>query len=183
MDTVFFFPPMMPSWDTVFWIPPVSWLCPLPILDCVNAVFFSTQARTNIWPSVQLCCHAGWLGTALCLFSLRAEEPLSPVMSACLQWSVPLQSEPNHCQSRVPASCNVTAGPHAEKTYCFCFDKIHVDRCDLVNRAKGWFQFIDSVLFSNPFSTFLKRLWKGHTVYRRTLTFIIFGGGDFKYSI
>lgn len=172
MDTVVFFLPWCPLGIQCF---EVSWLCPLPILDCVNTVFFSTQARTNIWPSVQLHCHAGWLGIALRLFSLRAEEPLSPVMSACLQWSVPLQSEPNHCQSRVPATCNFTASLHAEKTYCFCWIKF--TWCDLVNTAKGWFQFNDPVLFSNLFSTFLKRLWKGHTVYSRTLTFVFFWEG------
>lgn len=151
----------MPSWDTVFWIPPVSWLCPLPILDYVNAVFFSTQARTNIWPSVQLRCHAGWLGTALHLCSLWAEEPLSPVMPAMKcptsEWTQPLSEQSASlllCHSR----------PACRENILFLFNKIHVDRFDFVNTAKGWFQFIDPVLFSNPFSTFLKRLWKGHTV-------------------
>lgn len=40
-----FFLLRMPSWDTVFWIPPVNWLGPLSVMDCVNTCVFFPPLR------------------------------------------------------------------------------------------------------------------------------------------
>lgn len=88
MDCSFFLF-MVPFWDTVFWIPSVSWLGPLSVPDHVNTVLFfsSIETRTNIWPSVRALLP-GRPGRPLHLHPLRAEEPV-PSFASVMCISVP----------------------------------------------------------------------------------------------
>lgn len=55
---------MVPSWDSVFWIPPVSWLSPLTVPDHVNTVLFPFGLEQTSDHQSSLAAWASWQSTS-----------------------------------------------------------------------------------------------------------------------